>query len=277
MLEKLSFEIKESPVLYDVDGNRLNSKTHKVLYRSDNGMPLSVMKNSYTPTLNQHFMETTDELQRISGFKNCGYSELNGGAIVISHLKNTQEDLFIGGHKIDDYLITGSSCDGKYAWFLGTTTVLLRCTNQFSKMNQVQKVRHTKSSPKKIDELVRSLEVYFKGRQEMYQNFNRMQDYVVDDEIRDAAILYLLKLDEQEIIEGNLSTRLMNRAETVAMALEHEMSDVGDSLWGLFNGMTYYTTHILKQKEAAFGNMFGPAGQLNQRAYSFALNQMQLS
>lgn len=277
MLEKLSFEIMESPVLYKVDGKVHNSMTHKVLHRNDNGLPLSVMKNSYTPTLNKHFMETTEELVRISGFENSGYSELNGGQIVISHLKNTQDDLFIGGHKIDDYLITGSSCDGKYAWFLGTTTVLLRCTNQFSKMNQVQKIRHTKSSPKKIDELVRSLEVYFKGRQEMYENFNRMQNVQIDDEIKEAAILYLLKLDEQEMLEGNVSTQKLNQAELISLALDHEIAEVGDNLWGLFNGITYYTTHILNQKEQVFGNLFGQAGQLNKRAYDFTMAQLQLS
>lgn len=277
MLEKLSFEIKESPVLYDRDGQILTSGIHKVLHRSDTGRVLSVMKNSYFPTFNEHFMETTEKLSEISGFELAGYSEINGGAIVMSHLKNTEEDLFIGGHKIEDYLVTGSSCDGKYSWFLGTTTVLTRCTNQFSKLNRFERVRHTASAPRRIEELLKTLEIYFKGRKEMFQNFSRMQDVKIDQEIKDAAIMYLLKLEEQEMLEGKLSTQKLNQAEQVELALSREISDVGDNLWGLFNGMTYYTTHVLKQKEAAFGNLFGQSGKLNKRAYDFSMEQLMLS
>ena len=92
MLEKLSFEIKSAPVLYNVDGTVLNSGSHKVLYRSDNNSELSVMKNSYTPLLNQHFMETTERMSEISGFPIQGYSEFKGGSVVLSHLKNDQKN-----------------------------------------------------------------------------------------------------------------------------------------------------------------------------------------
>jgi len=276
-VDKLTFEIQESPVLYDINGNVLTSKNHKVLSRSDNGTELSVIKNSYYPTYNKHFMESTETMKKISGFDITGYSEINNGAIVISHLKNTVKDLKIGDHPIQDYLILGSSCDGKYAFFIGTTTVLLRCTNQFSNISKIEKVRHTKSAPKKIEELLKSLEVYFQNRGTMYKNFEKMIKVKVDEEVKELAINYLLDLDQQEMLDGNVSTQKLNQAEQLYLAMGSEMDAVGQNLWGMFNGVTYYTTHVLKQKEPVFGNLFGATANLNKKAYNFALNQLQLS
>lgn len=276
MLEKLSFEIKEAEVLYNAESSLRVSASHKVLYRSDNLATLSVMKNSYYPMFNQHFMETTEKMSEISGFKIAGYSEPSNGVIVVSHLENNIEDFSIGGHKIKDYLVLGSSCDGKHQFFIGTTTELIRCQNQFSRITNLEKVRHTKSAPKKIEELLSTLEVYFKQRKEMYQNFNRMLEYEVDDEVKDLAIAYLLQLDAEEMLEGNVSTRKLNQAEQLDLAMSTEMDAVGHNLWGLFNGGTQYSTHILKQqKNVIFGNLFGSAADINKRAYNFSMAQLQ--
>lgn len=120
----LDFEIVESPVLYKANGDVLKpSNTHKVIYRDDTGDVLSVMKNTYHPMLNQHFTESTEQMKEISGFDIAGYSTFDGGRIVFSHLKNTLEDFTIGGHKIDDYLVLGSSFDGRYPFL----SVLQQC------------------------------------------------------------------------------------------------------------------------------------------------------
>lgn len=276
MLEKLSFEIQESPVLYDVNGTILTSSRHKVLSRSDNNTELSTMKNSYFPMFNRHFMETTERMREISGFEISGYSEIQNGAVVISHLKNTGEDFNIGGHKIEDYLILGSSCDGKHQFFIGTTTELIRCQNQFSRITNMEKVRHTRSAPKRVDELLRTLEVYFNERRRVYKSFERMVEYEVDEQIKEEALKYILQISNEDLLEGNLSTRKLNQAERVALAMGTEMEAVGQNLWGLFNGITKYTTHELTQKESVFGNLFGNAADLNKKAFEFSMNQLEL-
>ena len=40
------------------------------------------------------------------------------------------------------------------------------------------------------------------------------------------------------------STRKKNQIEGFGKALSHEFEAKGNTLWGLFNGVTYYTNHI---------------------------------
>lgn len=271
MLEKLSFEIQESPVLYSVDGVTLTNTTHKVISKTGSNSPLSVMKNSYKPMLNEDFMETTNRMQEISGFEFSGYSEFDNGRIVISHLKNTLKDFSINGHLIRDYLMMMSSFDGRYSFCVGTTTLLIRCMNQFSSITQAEKVRHTKSAPKKREELMNSLQVYFSSRQMMYNQFNEMTRVKVDPLVRQMAIDYILQITKEDHLEHKISTRKANIMKILNKSIDFEMGELGQNMWGFFQGVTKYTTHERTQKESVFGNMIGSGALINERAYNFAL------
>jgi hypothetical protein len=270
MLEKLSFEIAESPVIYYPDGQVFQAGTHKVIHQAGNPEKvLSVMKNSYKPLYNDDFQQSVERMAEISGFKNCGYSEFDQGRIVIGHLKNNIEDFKVNGYPIDDYLVLGSSFDGRYSFFVGTTTNLLRCQNQFSRISKVQKIRHTISAPIKREELFLSLESYFSNRKKMYENFNRMSEVKVSPEVQKLVQDYIMGISEEDRLEeGKISTRKLNNLDALQRCIFSEMGDVGENMFGLFQGVTKYTTHVLNTKEKVFGNMFGTADMYNQRAYS---------
>lgn len=271
-METLNFEIVESPVLYTGVNNEIKtSKSHKVIYRDDTNDVLSVMKNTYHPMRNEHFMESTERMKEISGFDISGYSTFDNGRIVLSHLKNTLEDFKIGDNKIQDYLVLGSSFDGRYPFFIGTSTVFLRCKNQFSKLNKVQKVKHTKSAPQKIDYLYQSLEVYFQSRREMYENFEKMSNIKLDAATKQLAMDYFLQVKKEERLAGEVSTRKLNQLEVLQNSVFTEINDLGDNLFALFNGVTRFTTHELNVKEKVFGNLFGTPAEVNKRAYEYAL------
>jgi hypothetical protein len=271
MLDTIPFEILETPVLYDVDGQLLESTKHKMLYRSDNNEELYTSKASYVPMSNEHFMETTEKMKEISGFEITGYQLFQNGVIVLSYLKNNQDDIAINGCKIDDYLMLGSSCNTRFPFFVGTTTILLRCQNQFSRINRIEKIKHTHSTPKKIDELMRSYELYFKQRKEMYENFERMHNYEIDIEIKKDALAYIMKLDKQEMLDSTISSRKLFQVDQLSRAMNGEISELGKNLFGMFNGVTKFTTHILKTKNNVFGNVFGNPAEINKRAYEFSM------
>ena len=273
-LDALSFEIQESPVLYSHNGQIITSKNYKVISRSDNGEEISTMKNSYLPMYNSHFTESTERMAEISGFKIEGYSELDGGRIIFSHLKNTIEDFRIGGNKIDDYLLLGSSFDGRFPFFIGTTTNFIRCQNQFSQISKVEKIRHTKSAPKRVDELLRSLEIYFQTRQTMYENFERMGNVKIDEATKQLAMDYVLQISKEDRLAGEISTRKLNQLGVLNNSVITEFNDLGQNLFGLFNGVTRYTTHELNIKERSFGNIFGTAAEINKKAYNHSLELM---
>lgn len=270
-MEKLSFEAVKQPLVYELGGRMIKSEEFSAITRSDDDYLLSVVKNSYAPIYNEELTEMTERISEISGFEVTDYSEFGHGRIVFSHLKNTHSDFAIGGCKIDDYLLLGNSFDGSYPFFIGTTTNLLRCKNQFSRIRKAESVRHTTYNKNKRDQLMKTLEIYFEQRKQMYADFNRMREVKVDEKTKQLAIDYVLQLNREETLD-KMHTRTLNRLDLVNSDLALEMNDLGNNLWGMFNGFTKYTTHDLKKKEPTFGNLFGNAFDVNKRAYDFAVN-----
>ena len=73
--------------------------------------------------------------------------------------------------------------------------------------------------------------------------------------------------------DKELATRTINRRQELLTNIESETKELGNNVFGLFQGLTKYTTHTLKtRKEAPFGNLIGTANDLNQRGYKFALS-----
>lgn len=268
MLQELTFEIKESPVLYDHNGQVITSDSHKVIAK-ENGNMLSVMKNSYNPMFNKDFTESVNRMQDVSGFNVEGYTEMDGGRIILAHLKNNGE-FEIKGNKIEDYLVMGSSFDGRYPFFIGTTTKVIWCQNQFSKISKLEKVRHTKSAPKKREELMVGLEIYFQNKRKIYENFESMIKVEVDEEVVKMAQDYILNVSKGDRLDGKISTRKTNQLQLLDNAMLIELEHFGMNMFGIFNGATRYSTHSINQKEQSFGNIFGTVATINDRAYQFA-------
>lgn len=270
----LSFEIVEAPVLYTANGSPCTANGHKVIHKDTDGEVISVMKKSYFPMYNADFVRSVEQMSEISGFKISGYSEIYGGAVVLAHLKNTDPDFKINSHSVQDYLILGNSFDGRTSFFIGTTSVLIRCQNQFSRISQLEKVRHTKSCPKKVEELFQALGVYFDKRTEMYENFEKFNKVHVDEELRNAVLDRILEISEEDRQLDKISTRKQNQLATLRSVTASEMAEIGDNLWGLFNGVTRYTTHEIQSKNSGFGLLFGTPADINNRAYNLALQMV---
>lgn len=271
--KELNWDVQVSPVMYQHNGESLIDPAYNALVRTDNGNCLSVNKSSYAPMYVKDFAECTNRMLEASGFEFNGYQEGRGGRVLISVMKNNIEQFEINGHKIDDYLMMGTSFDYSYPFFVGTTTVLLRCENQFSKIREVASVKHYKNGNVKRENLFQELEQYFLNRKKMYETFNKMATYEIVPELRDKAIRYILGMESEEKLSLDaISSRKLNKLDALTAQIDIESRDLGNTAWALFNGVTRYTTHELTgtRTENTFGNIFGSANWLNQRAYNFA-------
>jgi len=54
------------------------------------------------------------------------------------------------------------------------------------------------------------------------------------------------------------------------------MKELGDNLWGAFNGVTKYTTHEITPRNPVFGNIFGIQADINNRALTFVKERLSL-
>ena len=61
--------------------------------------------------------------------------------------------------------------------------------------------------------------------------------------------------------EEAISTQTRNKMSKFYVDLNGEIAQKGDNLWGLFSGVTKYTTHSLYDGESMENKMFGIYGQ----------------
>lgn len=164
--KQLSWDIDLKPVI--VEGNVLPD--YQSVVRNDNGRVLSLTKKTYHPATNEKFLEVVSRVHEFTGFDVEGYSVFHGGRKVLAFLKNN-EKMRIGDFDSDNYMVIGNSFDRSTGFFTGISSVVIRCTNQFSRIQTKQTIRHNKQINIKLDELVRFYKDYMRQEQQLKEVF----------------------------------------------------------------------------------------------------------
>ena len=266
LIQKLEWEVKTQPVLYSVDGLTMENPNYMHISKST-GQPLSVMGSKYCPLTVEDFSKNVELLQQVSGYTLNGYQEFKEGKTILGILQSpdlgTQATI-----PALNYIVVGSSFDGSRPFFIGNSTLLIRCQNAFSQISMFDTVKHTKSSPLKIERLQQAFAAYLKDQQNLHVNFEKMDLFKVNDEDKIKYARTVLNI----LPEKELSTLTQNRLDELVLSINEETKDVGNTVFGMFQGVTKYTTHNLKQKDEIFGNIFGTKDFYNQKAYKEALH-----
>jgi Domain of unknown function (DUF932) len=263
-----NFKAETTDLLWDVKPceisvNGVIAPDNYALVRTDNSKILEIHKNSYNPFYNVEFRSLMDDLQKITGFENLTYSEFKGGNVVLGYLENNKGDMQVNGFDVNKYLVLGNSHDGSKGIFLGTSEIMIRCMNAFGKILKSNVVRHTKNNFSRIDDLKRAYEVYFKETEKMQEIYTKMNKIQIDQTLIDLVTKRMFDVDNTE---EKISTRKENQILDFHASIKTETNDLGNNLFGLFHGMTHYTTHKLKGENVA-GNLFGTASKINEKGF----------
>lgn len=267
LVDSLGFELQTQPAMFYHNGETRISTKHQIITRSDNGQPLSVMSNNYVPMTVSDFEESTRRLSDISGYPIVGYQEFNEGKVILSFLKNENKAETVG-MPIKDYIVIGSSVDGTRPFFIGTSTILIRCTNAFSLINKIDIIRHTKSFPIKREEMYDYFKNYLEEKNTMYRSFEDMIRVKVNDSQRDEFAKFILSIP---INEPKIGTRRLNRLGELIDCIRVESSDVGNNVFGLLQGVTKFTTHNMNNSKDTFGSVLGNKAWYNKKAFERCL------
>lgn len=279
LTKQLAWEVVQVPVFtgrlandYFVD----QCTPFKALLRSDTGQLLNVARRTYTPTPNARFVEVAEKLSQVTGFVLSGFHSYQNGKKVLAYLKNHRQAR-VADFDFADYMVIGNAHDYSAGFFVGSASVMIRCSNQFSTISRQLRVQHTRHSPGRIEGIVRYFENY---QTEQNRIFARMEDFArirASQSLIDALVNRLTKAGEKvggnAKVNGKLSASKTLLKERLANSIRQETSDIGMNLLGVFQGVTHYTTHVRKNNDATFGNLFGGAAQLNAQAYEFCLGQ----
>lgn len=242
------------------------AENYKGLHRDDNGALLNIAKQSYKPMSNKAFTQTVEDMAKITGMEIQGFSSSSTGGVVLGYLQN------MGGSKIaeftaENFMVLGNSHDYSKGFFTGIVNRLMRCENEFSQIKMLQSIRHNGLMEQRIEDLKMYYADYTKMEKELILTF---EHWLTKKVSKEDVKYFINELTDYDPKDEKTSTRKINIVNDVTLAIHREMDAMGDNLFAMFNGITYYTTHVKQSTSRVFGNPIGTLGTINNDAYKLA-------
>ena len=101
----------------------------------------------------------------------------------------------------------------------------------------------------------------FVEEKETFQKIQKLGNVKIDDRIKELVTRRLFDIPKEERLDSDsLSTNKHNKLSRFAIDLNGEIQGKGDNLWGLFSGVTKYTTHSMRKGDNTEGKIFGQVG-----------------
>lgn len=239
------------------------------IVRQDNNAILGVHGDGYHPLQNSEMMEILDRISGKMGLPLHKGGYFGEGQKVYVQLKT--QDLNIGSDKVKGYLTCVNSFDGSTSLAFGHSNLTISCQNTFfaNYREMANKVRHTQKMHERIDIICMQIEDVLRAEQKIFQSITRMSEVRIDQKVRDMVLERILNLDKEERLADltTLSTRKKNILSDIEVNIAGEIQDKGGNLWGLFSGITKYTTHSLKG-DSNENKLFGVYGRREREVFA---------
>ena len=234
-----AWSVSKEP-LFTQDGKQTNSYG---LFRSDTHQWLSTVGERYVPMQNAELAEIMVRIQERFGgeIKGDAMGRIAGQKI---YYQLSLDNYNINGDVLKRHITCLNSHNGSHAIGFGSTNTVISCSNTFHMaMKDLTKFRHTESASKRLEIAVQEFEKALILDDNLMLTYKAMNRVPVDQTIIEDVMQKIFKVDMNSKVSDN-STRKKNQIEGFGKALQHELSAKGNTLWGLFNGVTYYTNHI---------------------------------
>ncbi len=247
-----------------------NLETESVaIVRQDNNAILGVHGDDYHPLQNSEMMEILDRISGKMGLPLHKGGYFGQGQKVYIQLKT--QDLSLGRDQVKGYLTCVNSFDGSTSLAFGHSNLTISCQNTFfaNYREMANKVRHTQRMHERIDIICMQIEDVLRAEQKIFQSIGRMTEVKIDQKVRDMVLGMMLNLDKEERLAdlSTLSTRKKNILSDLEVNIAGEVQDKGGNLWGLFSGITKYTTHSLKG-DSNENKLFGVYGRREREVFA---------
>ena len=261
---KLNWTVNKEP-LVGIDGKATESFG---MFRNDNDKWLGTVGNQYRAYQNHEMAELMVQASDGIGLDVTKGGSMNEGRKVF--LQIPLEDKLIGPDTVKRNLTCLNSHDGSTSISFGSTNTVVSCSNQFHRISRekgMNRFRHSANSKDRINQAMQDMRIALGHDEELMKNFEIMANMPIKDEIfaRVMTKAFGVNLDAKT---GEFSTRKINTMKTVAATIEGELDAKGSTLWGLFNGVTYYTNHIAQNSDKDDYVMLGGGYKTNLSAFN---------
>lgn len=254
------------------------------LFNDKTGECINSVKEGYTVSQNDEVVELV--LEGMQGFGELSVSKagaLNGGRKVFIQLGIEGMSL-VGEERIKRYVTIIDSNDGSTGLSVGIGELVMSCQNQFFKFYKSgqSKLRHTASLTQRIKELPYLIEMALSESLKLTETYKQFQSTPVTRALADEMVKYILGFDKNMSIKADseLSTRSRNAMETLYNHIEKETNQKGLNMFGLFSGVTSWSTHDKSAPRRENGReesiMCGTNYKTNNDAFEFTMQKLGL-
>ena len=267
----LFWEVKKEK-LYTSEGIESN---YYSVRRADEDTEFMTCKKGYEVFQNWDLAELTHEIAtKLGGDIKKGGHIQNGRKVFMQIDSGSLKNIGLNNDQVDKYITVINSHDGSSGIGLGMTNVTVSCSNTFYKAYRDlnHKIRHTVTMREKIDAVLYGLDAFKDSETSLYETYKRMAEIQAKPNDVKRLIKNLVGVDVDMTAseaEDTYSTRALNKAKNLSIRIAEESAQKGQTLWGLFSGVTSYTNRDLSGNRDLMENKIIGAGQkIDSKAYN---------
>lgn len=234
------------------------------IIREDTNQVIGVHGKGYQPFQNHELFDLLHKVTQSTGLEVERSGLFGNGEKVFVQLKSDDMTVSnVGGvpDTIKGYVTGCNSFDGSTSLGFGNSNVTISCTNTFYKsFKTLEKIKHTINMFIKIEDVLRRIDSTLKEEKETFEIIRRMTENPFTVEMENKVKHLLFDISLKDSLTGDeISTTKKNKIITFENDLRTEVLQKGATMWGLFSGVTKYTTHSIKNNSEEV-KMFGSYG-----------------
>ena len=222
------------------------------LFNSKTGECINTAKEGYTVSQNSDVVEMV-----LTGMQKFGSKlsvskagSINGGRRVYIQLA-IEGVVKIGDDTMKQFVTVIDSNDGSTGLSVGIGDIQMHCNNQFFKFYKAgnSRYRHTATITQKIKEIPMLIETALSENLRQVRTYERFLSTELSKDLAHKVVKEVMGYDRvlTSLEERNKMTgRSKEMMDMLYNNIEHEFGEVGENLFGLFNGVTRYTTYHQK-------------------------------
>lgn len=282
-LAGLDWEVEERQALYcpNPSQNPLHNKVYpsrKVLVRSDNKAPLSIVSDRFKVVQPKEIIEFFRSVIEENGFKMSTAGALKGGKRVWAMADCGKDFKINGTDEVGAHLLLATAYDGTFATTAQFTSIRVVCNNTlgFSLARGgeggIVRIPHTQafnSWDVKADLGFDSSWTNFRD------NIFKLSEHKVTKREAIAYFLTVMGVTEEEAADGKQLSNVKKLISIYESGPGAKLPSAKDTMWGALNAVTFLTDHCRAAKST--GNRFdsasfGGGAKLKRDAFKLAVD-----
>jgi len=275
----LEYQILREPVFYPFQDTAREFPGRQVLFRSDNGKPLSIVSDSYCIVQPKEAVEFYRDVVAGSDFTLETAGALDEGRKVWGLARSNMNHEMEEKDRIDAFLLLASSCDKSLATTVAFTSIRVVCQNTLSfAMDDIKGKTATKcfkvNHDKKFD--WNEAKMQLKLIDSSWHTFKKK--VTTNDENRFFETLFLKGKNNDEKLPKNAIVEIQNLKSAFVNGIGQQKPATKGTAWGLVNAVTYYVDHSRKSDSRSSrldSAWFGAGAVLKDKAMEIAVEMFQ--